>query len=710
MGDVNCDGEVNIHDVNDLIEILLGHHVVGTHVESADVNNDGQINISDVNTLIDILLNPPVNYTVTLDCDLAEMNVGDTIKLTATIQHAAYLDPSFTWSSTDEAVAVVHDGTVIALAAGECDIIAEFKGNHAACHVVVSEVFPEQVTLSQASATLEVSKQLMLTATVYPSNVSDPTLTWSTSDEAVATVSGTGESGTVTAIAPGECDIVVDCQGIQAACHVEVIAVYPDSVTLDMTSATLEVSTQLLLTAAVYPSNVSDPTLTWSSSDEAVATVSGTRESGTVTAVATGECDIIVDCQGKQATCHIQVEEVLVDSVTLSRASAFMEVSKRLMLTAKVYPSNVTNPAFSWSTTDASVATVRGSGKNASVTAVGLGQCDIIVDCQGKQATCHVEVIKEPLSSLALNHEYVTLNEKETVTLMPILDPATIDLNTVSWSSSDEGVATVDGGEVKAHSPGTSVITATCQGKQATCVIAVLYNINVNGVALTMVPIQSGTFLMGAPLTQAGSMVNEKPQHEVTLSAYMIGQTEVTQELWKAVMGYVPGRFKGFPQHPVENISWEDCVVFIDQLNKITGLNFHLPTEAQWEFAARGGNQSKNYLYSGSDTIDVVAWTAINSASLGEDDPDYGTHDVATKRPNELNLFDMTGNVNEWCQDWWTSYTSEAQTDPTGDPTGIYKVYRGGGWKNYATHSTVSYRYPQTPSFKNDMMGLRLAL
>ena len=200
VGDVNCDGEVNIHDVNDLIEILLGHHVVGTHVESADVNNDGQINISDVNTLIDILLNPPVNYTVTLDCDLAEMNVGDTIKLTATIQHAAYLDPSFTWSSTDEAVAVVHDGTVIALAAGECDIIAEFKGNHAACHVVVSEVFPEQVTLSQASATLEVSKQLMLTATVYPSNVSDPTLTWSTSDEAVATVSGTGESGTVTAI------------------------------------------------------------------------------------------------------------------------------------------------------------------------------------------------------------------------------------------------------------------------------------------------------------------------------------------------------------------------------------------------------------------------------------------------------------------------------------------------------------------------------
>ena len=219
----------------------------------------------------------------------------------------------------------------------------------------------------------------------------------------------------------------------------------------------------------------------------------------------------------------------------------------------------------------------------------------------------------------------------------------------------------------------------------------------VKGVSFKMIAVKGGTFQMGID----DGYEWEKPVHQVTLSDYYIGETEVTQELWTAVMGSNPPKFTGNMQRPVEMVSWNDCQTFISKLNELTGENFCLPTEAQWEYAARGGNKSKGYTYSGGDAIDDVAWHEYNSGGM--------THPVKTKAPNELGIYDMTGNVYEWCSDWYGSYSSAAQTDPTGPSTGSYRLIRGGSWGSDATYCRVASRGSSTPTFSYISLGLRLA-
>ena len=235
--------------------------------------------------------------------------------------------------------------------------------------------------------------------------------------------------------------------------------------------------------------------------------------------------------------------------------------------------------------------------------------------------------------------------------------------------------------------------------------------ITVNGVSFTMITVKGGTFMMGATAEQ-GLDANswEKPAHQVTLSQFRIGQTEVTQELWEAVMGSNPSWYKGDPKRPVEMVSWTDCQNFIEQLNHMIGRNFRLPTEAEWEFAARGGNKSQGYKFSGSEDVDEVAWhwDIIPSQTPGA--PGYGTQPVATKQPNELELYDMSGNVWEWCQDWYGNYSRDAQTDPTGPYAGSFRIFRGGSWSRSDVTCRVSFRNFNYPSTSDDTMGFRLAL
>jgi len=229
--------------------------------------------------------------------------------------------------------------------------------------------------------------------------------------------------------------------------------------------------------------------------------------------------------------------------------------------------------------------------------------------------------------------------------------------------------------------------------------------ITVNGVAFNMVKVSGGTFQMGATSEQGSDADNkEKPVHQVTLSDYYIGETEVTQELWQAVMGSNPSDFTGSGLLPVEKVSWDDCQTFITKLNVLTGMQFRLPTEAEWEFAARGGNSSQGYKYSGSNNIVDVAWYKSNSNSK--------THEVGTKAPNELGLYDMSGNVWEWCQDRYGSYSSSAQTNPTGPTSGSDRVNRGGSWWWYGSASLcrVSQRHYSEPGTRSRDIGLRLAL
>lgn len=238
----------------------------------------------------------------------------------------------------------------------------------------------------------------------------------------------------------------------------------------------------------------------------------------------------------------------------------------------------------------------------------------------------------------------------------------------------------------------------------------------VNGVFFEMMKVEGGTFDMGViaewrDFEEEFSGYNddgedpffrEKPLHKVTLTRnYYIGKTEVTQALWKAVMGYNPSNFIG-DQKPVDCVSWIDCQHFITKLNVLTGKNFRLPTEAEWEFAAQGGNKSHNTIFSGSNNLNDVAWYYENSENT--------THDVATKQPNELGIYDMSGNVWEWCSDWFDDYDQNHQTDPTGPAKGTSTVHRGSAWNEDSNFGRTSYRDFDDPDRRCVFLGVRLAL
>ena len=228
-----------------------------------------------------------------------------------------------------------------------------------------------------------------------------------------------------------------------------------------------------------------------------------------------------------------------------------------------------------------------------------------------------------------------------------------------------------------------------------------------------MVFIQGGTFTMGCTAEQGDECFDgEMPAHRVSVSDYYIGKYEVTQAQWRAVMGTtikqqrdrvnqgssIRGEGDSYPMYYV---NWDDVQEFIERLNATTGQKYRLPTEAEWEFAARGGNNGSGYKYSGSNNVDNVAWYDINSKGT--------THPVGTKRPNELGIYDMSGNIWEWCSDWYDAYNSHSQIDPQGPVSGSGRVYRGGSWFNLAGRTRVSLRGNGSSDFSGNYLGFRLA-
>jgi sulfatase modifying factor 1 len=227
------------------------------------------------------------------------------------------------------------------------------------------------------------------------------------------------------------------------------------------------------------------------------------------------------------------------------------------------------------------------------------------------------------------------------------------------------------------------------------------------GIAAGMVAVESGTFTMGCTPEQGRDCTKwEKPDHLVMVSSFYIARADVTQAQWDAIMGKDNdlSKHKNCAPCPVDDVSWNDAMDFINRLNQLTGKKYRLPTEAEWEFAARGGNQSKGYKYAGSNDPDEVEWFDNNSKDT--------THPVGQKKPNELDLYDMTGNVWQWCSDWWDEkyYAGLPADNPKGPDHGTERVIRGGSWINYARVCRVSYRIGTLPTkrFSND--GFRLAM
>jgi formylglycine-generating enzyme required for sulfatase activity len=259
----------------------------------------------------------------------------------------------------------------------------------------------------------------------------------------------------------------------------------------------------------------------------------------------------------------------------------------------------------------------------------------------------------------------------------------------------------------------TCVVTATIIGNLGQRITAAAeITIAPADLVMALVPVEGGAFTMGCTAEQGNDCwYGEKPVHEVTVNDFYIGKYEVTQAQWEAVMGYNPSYFSQYPSlepHyeacpdcPVESVNYYDVQEFIQKLNARTGKIYRLPTEAEWEYAARGGTQSRGYRYSGSSNIDEVAWYLGNSGRR--------THPVGTKQANEIGLHDMSGNVAEFVQDWYGDYSADPKTNPTGPSSGSDRVFRGGGEDYVAGHVRVSYRIFGGPGTRDGSLGFRLA-
>ena len=215
-----------------------------------------------------------------------------------------------------------------------------------------------------------------------------------------------------------------------------------------------------------------------------------------------------------------------------------------------------------------------------------------------------------------------------------------------------------------------------------------------------LVFVKGGLFKMGDLVGNGNT--EEKPVHQVTVSDFKIGKYEVTQSQWESIMGNNPSHFKGCPNCPVERVSWIDIQEFLEKLNSLTGKSYRLPTEAEWEYAAKGGNKSSDYLYSGKNNINFVAWYSGNSGNK--------TNPVGQKEPNELGIYDMSGNVWEWVNDWFDYYTDDSVNNPVGPDSGDAKIVKGGSWFGYAGGNRVSCRGSDEPVNRRSYIGFRIVL
>lgn len=468
--------------------------------------------------------------------------------------------------------------------------------------------------------------------------------------------------------------------------------VWPTSVELSQSSAILEIGEELELSATILPPETSYENISWSSTNTNVATVND----GVITAVSAGECDIIATSLTAAATCHIVVIEKKIH-ISLDQHTARVLPNHMITLTPTLTPISTD---IIVSTSNSSVALARIADSKIQVAGIKEGTATITVNSADGYAfpdSCVITVYTERGD---LNCDgYVTIADVTSL-IDYLLTGDDNNVNPINADTDKDNKVSISDVTILID----YLLTDIWPWERSQ-----LYT--VNGVSFTMVPVEGGTFTMGATGEQGTDAYDtERPTHEVTLSSYCIGQTEVTQELWLAVMGSLPCDYN-HPQCPVICIEWEDCQVFISKLNELTGMNFRLPTEAEWEYAARGGKKSKGYKYSGSDNIDDVAWTYWTACGVGTDDPDFGLHVVASKQPNELGLYDMSGNVWEICYDWYGDYSDEAQTNPTGPISGTLHVRRGGCWNNLPGDCRVSNRHDHYgPCDQMYGRGMRLAL
>jgi formylglycine-generating enzyme required for sulfatase activity len=320
----------------------------------------------------------------------------------------------------------------------------------------------------------------------------------------------------------------------------------------------------------------------------------------------------------------------------------------------------------------------------------------VVVVLMTISATCNKE---KSVTHVTTSPATLTLAVGESATLKATVYPLEAVNKNITWATDNKEIATVENGFVTALKEGKAIITVTTDegNHTAQCTVTVIHP----GESI-MIEIEGGTFTMGCTDDENPAYtVYERPAHQVTLSAFKMGKHLVTQKQWKAIMEDNPSHFKG-DNLPVENVSWEDAQTFITRLNEATGKNYRLPTEAEWEYACRGGKSTAQYKYSGSNNLEIVGWYSYNS--------EYKTHPVGKMASNELEINDMSGNVWEWCGDWAAEYSNESQTNPQGPDTGTCRILRGGSYNSDYLKCRVSFRDGTEPIEKSSEISFRLVL
>ena len=397
-----------------------------------------------------------------------------------------------------------------------------------------------------------------------------------------------------------------------------------------------------------------------------------------------------------------QMKVVTKDYLPLMVTFGDYEIEK--LQSNRTYVLTLTKPSGSSETLQMQTLTIRYSPINASVlvdnkfikasngvakTSLPIGQHSFVVACDGYES----EEGMVKLKPTAPSNLQITLSKEVASASQSSQTPLPQQPQTQRPIEQVQAVASMESPSTSNAS--TNIVDSSESGSVITIPVK-------DGISIEMVKVEAGSFDMGATPEMKSPYKDEKPVHRVTMTNdYYIGRYEVTQALWQAVMGSNPSKFKG-DDLPVEMVSWKDCQKFIHKLKQLTGRNFRLPTEAEWEYAARGGKKSRGYQFSGSNTLDDVAWCKGNSGSQ--------THIVGTKLPNELGIYDMSGNVEEWCQDRYVDYNGSSVTNPTGAAHGSYRVIRGGCWKYVAYGCSSSRRDYSLPDYSLVYRGLRLAL
>jgi len=514
--------------------------------------------------------------------------------------------------------------------------------------------------------------------------------------------------------------IITTCSILFSTCEKEKIT-NVTKVTLNHNELTLIRSNTAIFYAKIYPRSADNQTVTWTSSNPDVAAICN---DGLVTAISKGKTIITVttnDCN-KQATCNITVIDlpiittsdasnvtdtnaILGGNITYSGVPEYTE--RGVCYSTLQYPtiednkieiSGIGAGIFSTELTNLIPSTtyyVRAYAINADGTAYGNEE---------SFSTFGIPILTTNFACdiLALS---ATLGGKITNTGTPPYTERGVCYSTTQspTTTNNKKVATTGTGTGNFSVEVTSLTFSTTYYVRA-------YAINTEGIAygneinfttvsaFEMVFVQGGTFTMGS----FGDIVepNEKPAHKVTLSSFNIGKYEVTEGEWKTIMGSNPSKVPKGNNYPVEGVSWHDVQEFVSKLNVRTGKNYRLPTEAEWEYAAKGGEQTIIYEYSGGSNINDLAWYIGNSSN--------GKRTVGTQAPNQLGIYDMSGNVYEWCEDWYGTYSGEEQSNPTGPSFGSNRVMRGGSWNSNASGCRNAARFSKNPNERNLDIGFRL--